>query len=42
MEVLNYVEFRKNLTKCPNKLNKDTEIIIVSRSKGEKCFGNES
>ncbi len=35
MEVLNYTEFRKNLTKSLNKVNDDAEIIVVSRSKGK-------
>jgi antitoxin YefM len=35
MEVLNYTEFRKNLTKSLNKVNDDAEIVIVSRSKGK-------
>ena len=33
MEVLNYTEFRKNLTKNLNKINDDAEIVVVSRSK---------
>ena len=35
MEVLNYTEFRKNLTKSLNKVNDDAEIVVVSRSKGK-------
>lgn len=35
MEVLNYTEFRKNLTKNLNKVNDDQEIVVVSRSKGK-------
>ena len=35
MEVLNFTEFRKNLTKNLNKVNDDAEIVIVSRSKGK-------
>ncbi len=35
MQVLNYTEFRKNLTKNLKKVNKDKEIVIVSRSKGK-------
>ena len=35
MEVLNYTEFRKNLTKNLNRVNDDAEIVIVSRSKGK-------
>ena len=35
MEVLNYTEFRRNLTKSLNKVNDDAEIVVVSRSKGK-------
>lgn len=35
MEVLNYTEFRKNLTRSLNKVNDDAEVVIVSRSKGK-------
>lgn len=35
MEVLNYTEFRKNLTKNLNKVSDDAETVIVSRSKGK-------
>ena len=35
MEVLNYTEFRKNLTKSLNKVNDDSEVVVVSRSKGK-------
>lgn len=35
MEVLNYTEFRKNLTQSLNKVNDDGEIVVVSRSKGK-------
>lgn len=35
MEVLNYTEFRKNLTKSLNKVNEDGEVVVVSRSKGK-------
>ena len=35
MDVLNYTEFRKNLTKNLNRVNDDAEIVIVSRSKGK-------
>ena len=35
MEVVNYTEFRKNLTKSLNKVNDDAEIVVVSRSKGK-------
>ena len=35
MEVLNYTGFRQNLSKNPDKVNDDAEIVIVSRSKGK-------
>ena len=35
MEVLNYTEFRTNLTKSLNKVTDDAEIVVVSRSKGK-------
>ena len=35
MQVLNYTEFRKNLTKNLNKVNEDQEIVVVSRNKGK-------
>ncbi len=35
MEVVNYTEFRKNLTKNLNKVNEDKEMVVVSRSKGK-------
>jgi antitoxin YefM len=35
MEVLNYTEFRKNLTKSLNRVNDDKEVVVVSRSKGK-------
>ncbi len=35
MEVLNYTEFRNNLTENLNKVTADSEIIIVSRGKGK-------
>jgi antitoxin YefM len=35
MEVLNYTEFRQNLTKNLDKVNNDADIVIVSRSKGK-------
>ncbi len=35
MEVLNYTEFRKNLTKSLNKVNDDAEVVVVSRSRGK-------
>ncbi len=35
MQVVNYTEFRNNLTKSLNIVNDDGEIVIVSRSKGK-------
>ena len=35
MEVVNYTEFRKNLTRSLNKVNDDAGIVVVSRSKGK-------
>lgn len=35
MKVLNYSEFRKNLTESLNTVNDDGDIVIVSRSKGK-------
>jgi antitoxin YefM len=35
MEVLNYTEFRNNLTENLNKVADDAEVIIVSRGKGK-------
>jgi antitoxin YefM len=35
MEVLNYTEFRNNLTENLNKVTADSEVIIVSRGKGK-------
>ena len=35
MEVLNYTEFRKNLTENLNKVTQDSEVIVVSRGKGK-------
>ena len=35
MEILNYTEFRTNLTKSLNKVTDDAEIVVVSRSKGK-------
>jgi antitoxin YefM len=35
MEVLNFTEFRQNLARNLDKVNDDTEIVIVSRSKGK-------
>ena len=36
MRVVNYSEFRKNLTENLNVVNDDGDIVIVSRSKGKK------
>jgi len=35
MEVLNYTEFRNNLTENLNKVSQDSEVIVVSRGKGK-------
>jgi antitoxin YefM len=35
MEVLNYTEFRKNLTENLNKVTANSEVIVVSRGKGK-------
>ena len=35
MEVLNYTEFRNNLTENLNKVTADSEVIVVSRGKGK-------
>ncbi len=35
MEVVNYTEFRKNLTRSLNKVNDDAEIVVVARSRGK-------
>jgi len=35
MEVLNYTEFRRNLAKSLDKVNDDSDVVIVSRSKGK-------
>jgi antitoxin YefM len=35
MEVLNYTEFRNNLTENLNKVTNDAEVIVVSRGKGK-------
>jgi antitoxin YefM len=35
MEVLNYTEFRKNLTRSLNKVNDNADILIVNRSRGK-------
>jgi antitoxin YefM len=35
MHVLNYTEFRRNLSKNLDKVNDDAAILIVSRSKGK-------
>jgi len=35
MRVVNYTEFRKNLTENLNRVNDNEEIVVVSRSKGK-------
>jgi antitoxin YefM len=35
MRVVNYTEFRKNLTENLNIVNDDGDIVVVSRSKGK-------
>jgi antitoxin YefM len=35
MKVVNYTEFRNNLTESLNAVNDDGDIVIVSRSKGQ-------
>ena len=35
MQVVNYTEFRNNLTENLNMVNDNSEIVIVSRSKGK-------
>lgn len=35
MEVLNYTEFRNNLSENLSKVTEDSEVIIVSRGKGK-------
>ncbi|MEO8712446.1 MAG: type II toxin-antitoxin system prevent-host-death family antitoxin [Parafilimonas sp.] len=35
MEVLNYTEFRNNLTENLNKVTADSEVLVVSRGKGK-------
>jgi antitoxin YefM len=35
MEVLNYTEFRNNLSENLNRVSADSEIIVVSRGKGK-------
>ncbi len=35
MEVLNFTEFRNNLSENLNKVTTDSEVIIVSRGKGK-------
>jgi antitoxin YefM len=35
MKVLNYSEFRNNLTESLNAVNDDREIVVVSRTKGK-------
>lgn len=36
MQVLNYAEFKNKLAENLNRVNDDSEIMIVSRSKGKK------
>jgi antitoxin YefM len=35
MDVLNYTEFRNNLTENLNKVASDSEVLVVSRGKGK-------
>lgn len=35
MQVVNYTEFRNKLAESLNRVNEDSEIMIVSRSKGK-------
>jgi antitoxin YefM len=35
MQVVNYTEFRNNLAENLNMVNEDSEIVVVSRSKGK-------
>ncbi|HWB94256.1 MAG TPA: type II toxin-antitoxin system prevent-host-death family antitoxin [Puia sp.] len=35
MKVVNYSEFRNNLAENLNEVNEDSEIVVVSRSKGK-------
>ena len=35
MKVVNYTEFRNNLSSSLNAVNDDAEIVVVSRSKGK-------
>ncbi|HEY4967667.1 MAG TPA: type II toxin-antitoxin system prevent-host-death family antitoxin [Puia sp.] len=35
MKVLNYSDFRNNLSECLNSVNDDREIVVVSRTKGK-------
>ena len=35
MKVLNYSEFRNNLSESLNAVNEDKEIVVVSRTKGK-------
>jgi antitoxin YefM len=35
MQVVNYTEFRNNLTENLNMVNDDGDIVVVSRSKGK-------
>jgi antitoxin YefM len=35
MRVVNYSDFRNNLSECLNAVNNDKEIVVVSRTKGK-------
>ena len=35
MQVVNYTEFRKNLAENLNMVNDNSEVVVVSRSKGK-------
>lgn len=35
MDVLNYTEFRNNLTENLNRVSNDAEVLVVSRAKGK-------
>ncbi|HMH23489.1 MAG TPA: type II toxin-antitoxin system prevent-host-death family antitoxin [Puia sp.] len=35
MQILNYTEFRKNLAESLDMVNDNSEIVVVSRSKGK-------
>ena len=35
MQVVNYTEFRNNLAKSLNMVNDNSEVVVVSRSKGK-------